>query len=205
MQLNVVDNTGQAKEAIDVADSVFDTEFNNALVHQMAVAYRAAARAGTHAQKNRAAVRGGGAKPYRQKGMGRARAGTRSSPLFRSGGQIFAASPRDYSQKVNRKSYRQAMRSVLSELQRRGKLVVVSDLQFDSPKTGEMAARLSQMNCRSALIVAEQVDENLLLATRNIPNVNVIAPTMLNPANAVDCKKLLMTVDAVKSIEKWLQ
>jgi len=205
MQLDVIDTRGMAKEAIDVADSVFDTEFNNALVHQVAVAYRAAARAGTHAQKNRSAVRGGGAKPYRQKGMGRARAGTRSSPLFRSGGQIFAASPRDYSQKVNRKSYRQAMRSVLSELHRLGRLIVVDNLQLDSPKTRNLVDRLSEINCSSALIVTEQVDENLYLATRNIPNVNVIAPSMLNPADAVDCKKLLITVEAVKNIEKWLQ
>ncbi len=205
MQLNVIDTSGNALEAIDVADSVFGIEFNNTLVHQVAVAYRAGGRAGTAAQKNRSAVRGGGAKPYRQKGTGRARAGTRSSPLFRSGGQTFAASTRDYSQKVNRKSHRMAMRSILSELLRRGRLIVVNDLQFESPKTKEMAERLEQMDCRSALIVAEQVDENLHLATRNIPNVNVIAPTMLNPAQAVDCKKLLMTVEAVKSIEKALQ
>ncbi len=205
MQLEVFDKQGATEKSIEVSDKNFDAKFNNALVHQVTIAFQAAGRAGTHAQKNRAAVRGGGAKPFRQKGSGRARAGTRSSPLFRSGGQVFAAAPRDYMQKVNRKSYRVAMRSILSEIRRRGNLVVTNHLELDSPKTKEMMNCLVNLNCKSALIVDENVTDNLYLATRNIPNVHVIDPSMLNPADVVACKKLLMTESAVKAVDEWLQ
>ncbi len=205
MQLEVLNREGQPQKTIEAADSVFDTPFNSALVHQVAVACKAAARAGTHAQKNRSAVRGGGAKPWRQKGIGRARAGTRSSPVFRGGGQTFAASTRDYSQKVNRKSYRTAMRSVLSEIRRCGRLVIVDDLNMETPKTKSMAACLSRLQCASALIVTDAVHDNLYLASRNLPNVDIVTPSMLNPASAVECERILMTENAVHSIVEWLQ
>ncbi len=205
MQLEVFDKQGATEKSIEVSDKNFDAKFNNALVHQVTIAFQATGRAGTHAKKNRAAVRGGGAKPFRQKGSGRARAGTRSSPLLRGGGQVFAAVPRDYTQKVNRKSYRVAMRSILSEIRRRGNLVVTNHLELDSPKTKEMMNWLVSLNCKSALIVDDNVTDNLYLATRNIPNVHVIDPSMLNPADAVACRKLLMTESAVKAVDEWLQ
>ncbi len=205
MQLEVLNRAGQPQKTIEVADSVFDAEFNNTLVHQVAVAYKAAARAGTHAQKNRSAVRGGGAKPWRQKGIGRARAGTRNSPIFRGGGQTFAASTRDYAQKVNRKSYRAAMRSALSEIRRRGRLVIVGDLNMETPKTKSMAACLNKLQCPAALIVTDAVNDNLYLAARNLPNVDIVTPAMLNPASAVECERIVMTERAIQSIAEWLQ
>ncbi len=205
MQLEVLDKDGNPAKSIEVSAETFDAEFNNALVHQVVVAYRAAYRAGTHAQKNRSRVRGGGAKPYRQKGTGRARAGTRSSPLFRGGGQTFAASPRDYSQKVNRKVYRSAMRATLSETLRMGNLIVVSDLDCESPSTRQAKERLHKLNCDTTLIVDDNANENLFLSIRNIPNVNLIDPDSLNPADIVDSGRLLMTESAVKRIDEWLQ
>ena len=205
MQLEVLDKEGIPEKSIDVSSANFDAEFNNALVHQVVVAYRAAYRSGTHAQKNRARVRGGGAKPYRQKGTGRARAGTRSSPLFRGGGQTFAATPRDYSQKVNKKAYRAAIRSTLSETRRIGNLVVVTDLECDAPSTKQAIERLAKLNCQSTLIVDDNVSDNLYLSTRNIPNVHLVDPSMLNPADIVDTDKVLMTESAVKRIDEWLQ
>ena len=205
MQLEVFDRQGATEKSIDVSEKNFDAKFNSTLIHQVTIAFQAAGRAGTHAQKNRSAVRGGGAKPFRQKGSGRARAGTRSSPLLRGGGQVFAAAPRDYTQKVNRKSYRVAMRSILSEIRRRGNLVVTNHLELDSPKTKEMMNCLVNLNCKSVLIVDENVTDNLYLATRNIPNVHVIDPSMLNPADVVACRKLLMTESAVKAVDEWLQ
>ncbi len=205
MQLEVLDREGNVETSVDVSKSIFDAQFNNTLVHQVAVAYRAAGRAGTHAGKNRSAVRGGGAKPYKQKGTGRARAGTLSSPLFRSGGQTFAKSPRDYSQKVNRKSYRTAMRSVLSQTRRLGNLIVVNDMDLETPKTKDALKQLNTLNCRSVLIVDDNVRENLYLATRNLPNVQVIAPSMLNLVDIIDAGKVLMTQSAIKFVNEWLQ
>ncbi len=204
MQLEVLDRQGNVDKTIEVSETNFDAEFNSALVHQVSVACRAASRAGTHAQKNRSAVRGGGAKPHRQKGTGRARAGTKNSNLFRGGGRAFPKAPRDFSQKVNRKSFRTAMRSVLSETLRRGNLVVVNEMQMESPKTREVASCLQKLNCSSALIVDENVSDNLSFATRNIPNVYVVAPSMLNPANVIDCGKIVMTESAVEFIDRWL-
>ena len=205
MQLEVFDKQGATEKSIEVSGKNFDAKFNNALIHQVTIAFQAAGRAGTHAQKNRSAVRGGGAKPFRQKGSGRARAGTKSSPLYRGGGQTFAVAPRDYTQKVNRKSYRVAMRSILSEIRRRGNLVVTNHLELDSPRTKEIMNWLVNLNCRSVLIVDDNVTDNLHLATRNIPNVHVIDPSMLNPVDAVACRKLLMTESAVKAVDEWLQ
>ena len=204
MQLDVLDRQGNKDRSIEVSESNFDAEFNSSLVHQVTVACRAASRSGTHAQKNRSAVRGGGAKPHRQKGTGRARAGTKNSNLFRGGGRAFPNSPRDYSQKINRKSFRIAMRSVLSETLRRGNLVVVNEMELESPKTRDMISCLDNLDCRSALIVDDNVSDNLNLASRNIPDVYVIAPTMLNPADVIDCGRLVMTESAVQYIDRWL-
>ncbi len=204
MQLEVLDHQGNVDKSIEVSEANFDAEFNSALVHQVSVACRAAGRAGTHAQKNRSAVRGGGAKPHRQKGTGRARAGTKNSNLFRGGGRAFPNSPRDYSQKVNRNSFRTAMRSVLSETLRRGNLVVVNEMQMTSPKTRDVVNCLKSLNCSSALIVDDNVSDNLNLATRNIPNVFVVAPSMLNPANVIDCGRVVMTTSALEFVDRWL-
>ncbi len=205
MELEVLDKEGNRHKSIEVSSANFDAEFNSALVHQVVVAYRAAYRAGTHAQKNRARVRGGGAKPFRQKGTGRARAGTRSSPLFRSGGQTFAATPRDYSQKINRKAYRAAMRSTLSETLRRGNLIVVTDLECEAPSTRMAVRQLEKLTCQTALIVDDDASDNLHLSVRNIPNVHLIDPSMLNPADMVDRGRVLMTEGAVRRIDEWLQ
>ena len=204
MQLDVLNRQGNFEKSLDVSDSIFDAKFNNTLVHQVAVAYRAGGRAGTHSGKNRSAVRGGGAKPYKQKGMGRARAGTRSSPIFRGGGQTFAKSPRDYSQKVNRKSYRAAMRSVLSETRRLGNLIVVNDMDLETHKTKDALKQLQVLNCESVLIVDDNVSENLDMATRNLPHVHVIAPSMLNLVDVIDIGKVLMTESAIKYVDEWL-
>lgn len=205
MQLEVFNQEGQAERSIEVSNDIFDAEFNSALVHQVVVAVRAGRRSGTSAQKNRSAVRGGGRKPYRQKGMGRARAGTRSSPINRGGGQTFAASPRDYSQKTNRKSFRVAMRSILSETRRLGNLVVVSDADLKTSKTKDAVQWLANLNCTSVLIVDGNATRHLHLATRNIPSVSVISPSKLNPVDIIDSGKLLMTADAVEFVESWLQ
>ena len=205
MKLEVLNKDGNQEKSIEVSSANFDAEFNNALVHQVVVAYRAAYRAGTHAQKNRSRVRGGGAKPYRQKGTGRARAGTRSSPIFRGGGQTFAATPRDYSQKVNRKVFRAAMRAVLSESLRLGNLVVVSGLDCEKPSTKNAIEQLGKLNCSAALVVDDNASENLHLSLRNIPNVDLIDPSMLNPADMIDTDKVLMTESAVKQVDEWLQ
>ena len=205
MKLEVLNKDGNQEKSIEVSSANFDAEFNNALVHQVVVAYRAAYRAGTHAQKNRSRVRGGGAKPYRQKGTGRARAGTRSSPIFRGGGQTFAATPRDYSQKVNRKVFRAALRAVLSESLRLGNLVVVSGLDCEKPSTKNAIQQLGKLNCSKALVVDDNASENLHLSLRNIPNVDLIDPSMLNPADMIDTDKVLMTESAVKQVDEWLQ
>ncbi len=205
MDLEILDKEGNRQKSIEVSSATFDAEFNASLVHQAVIAYRAAHRAGTSAQKNRSRVRGGGAKPFRQKGMGRARAGTRNSPLNRGGGQTFAASPRDYSQKVNRKVFRAAMRAVLSETLRRGNLVVVTDLECKVPSTKLAIQLLEKLYCRTALIVDDEASENLYLSLRNIPNVNLIDSSMLNPADIVDQDKVLMTENAIKRVDEWLQ
>ncbi len=207
MELKVVDVFEDQVESLVVSDANFNAAFNEALVHQVSVACRAAARAGTSAQKNRSAVAGGGAKPVRQKGTGRARLGTLSSPIRRGGGRTFARSTRDYSQKVNRKSFRAAMRSILSEAARRGNLTVVSNsnMELSEPKTKMLAERLLKLELPSALIVDKDLHENLKLASRNLPNVHVIEPGMLNPAMIQDCTSVLMTTDAVKSVDEWLQ
>lgn len=190
--------------AIKVSEVAFGREFNESLVHQVVVAYLAAARAGTRAQKNRSAVSGGGKKPWRQKGTGRARAGTIRSPLWRKGGVTFAAQPQDYTQKVNRKMYRGAIQSILSELVRQERLIVVEDFSVSAPKTKELAAKLKELDTKEALIVTDSVDENLFLASRNLHKVDVRDVNALDPVSLIGFDKVIMTVPAVKKVEEML-
>lgn len=204
MDLNVQAGGDGSGETIQVSDSVFAADFNEALIHQVVTAYMAGARSGTKAQKNRSRVRGGGAKPWRQKGMGRARAGTSRSPLWRSGGVTFAATPKDYQQKVNRKMYRGALRSILSELVRNERLVAVSEFAVSAPKTRELADKLKGMGLNEVLIVAEQPDENLYLAARNLYGVDICDVSELDPVSLVGFDKILMTSGAIKKLEERL-
>ena len=190
--------------AIKVSEATFGRDFSEPLVHQVVTAYMAGARAGTKAQKNRSDVRGGGRKPFRQKGTGRARAGTIRSPLWRGGGRTFAARPRDHAQKVNRKMYRGAIQAILSELVRQDRLVVLDSIELSAPKTSELLAKLSQHGFEKGLIVTPEVEGNLFLASRNIPNVYVLDVASLDPVSLVAADKVVMTVDAVKKIEEWL-
>ena len=190
--------------AIEVSNATFGRDFSEALVHQVVTAYLAGARAGTKAQKTRSEVRGGGKKPWRQKGTGRARAGTIRSPLWRGGGRTFAARPQDHSQKVNRKMYRGALQAILSELVRQERLVVLDTIELSAPKTTELLKKLSQLGFEKGLIVTAEVEGNLFLATRNIPNVYALDVAGLDPVSLVAADKVIMTVDAVKKIEEWL-
>lgn len=190
--------------AIKVSEVAFGREFNESLVHQVVVAYLAAARAGTRAQKNRSAVSGGGKKPWRQKGTGRARAGTIRSPLWRKGGVTFAAQPQDYTQKVNRKMYRGAIQSILSELVRQERLIVVEDFSVSAPKTKELVAKLKELDTKEALIITDSVDENLFLASRNLHKVDVRDVNALDPVSLIGFDKVIMTVPAIKKVEEML-
>lgn len=190
---------------LQVSEATFGHEFNPALIHQVVTAYRNAGRAGTKAQKTRAEVRGGGRKPHAQKGTGQARAGSTRSPIWVGGGRTFAAKPRDFSQKVNRKMYRGAMRSMLSELARQDRLVVASEIALEAPKTRLLANQLGSWKLDSVLIVVEAVDEKLYLAARNLHNVEVLEASQLNPLSLASHEKVLMTVAAVKLIEERLQ
>jgi len=191
-------------KAIKVSEATFGRDFSEALVHQVVTAYLAGARAGTKAQKTRSDVRGGGRKPWKQKGTGRARAGTIRSPIWRGGGQTFAARPRDHSQKVNRKMYRGALQAILSELVRQDRLVVMDSFELSAPKTSEFLGKLNGLEFDKGLIITAEVDGNLFLATRNIPNVYVLDVAGLDPVSLVAADKVIMTVDAVKKIEEWL-
>lgn len=195
--------TGSGK-GISVSDTTFAKEFNEPLVHQVVTAYLAGARQGTRAQKTRSEVRGGGKKPWRQKGTGRARAGTIRSPLWRSGGVTFAARPQDHSQKVNRKMYRAALRSIFSELVRQERLVVVDDFVAETPKTKAFSGKLRDMGLSNVLIVSEAVEENLFLAARNIPRVDVRDVAGIDPVSLVAYEKVVVTVPALKKIEEML-
>ena len=200
MNLNLAAGTG----TVEVADATFGKEFNEALVHQVVTAYLAGGRQGTRAQKNRSDVRGGGKKPWRQKGTGRARAGTIRSPLWRSGGVTFAARPQDFSQKVNRKMYRAAMRSILSELVRQERLVAIEEFSVEAPKTKQVAAKLKELNLEKVLIVTEEVDETLYLAARNLPHVDVVDVAAADPVILVAFDKVLVTVSALRKFEEKL-
>jgi large subunit ribosomal protein L4 len=190
--------------SVEVSDAAFDARFNEALIHQVVTAYRAGGRAGTKAQKTRAEVSGGGKKPWKQKGSGRARAGSSRSPIWVGGGRAFAAKPRDYDQKVNRKMYRAAMRSVISELVRQGRLDVVDSLDVPQPRTRELASRLREFSARRLLILVEQLADNLRLAARNIPNVLVLEAREANPLVLVQCDRVLATAGALKIVEERL-
>ncbi|MDX2411020.1 MAG: 50S ribosomal protein L4 [Woeseiaceae bacterium] len=191
----------QGSGSVDVAEAAFGAEFNEALIHQVVTAYLAGGRAGTKAQKNRAAVRGGGAKPWRQKGTGRARAGTIRSPIWVGGGRTFAAAPRDHSQKVNKKMYRAALRSVLSELVRQDRLVIVNELALEAPKTRLLATKLKELDLDSVLILNEAFDEKVFLAARNLPNVGVCDIGSLDPVVLIRFEKVLITLPALKLLE----
>jgi large subunit ribosomal protein L4 len=189
---------------IKVSDATFGRDFSEALVHQVVTAYLAGARAGTKAQKNRASASGGGKKPWRQKGTGRARVGTIRSPIWKGGGRTFAASPRDHSQKVNRKMYRGALQTILSELVRQDRLVVVDKMELAEPKTSLLKNMLSDMKADKCLIVSSEVEGNLYLASRNLPHVNVIDVAGIDPVSLVSAEKVVITVDAVKKVQEWL-
>ena len=202
MELNI---TGSDKGTVAVSDDTFSRDFNEALVHQVVTAYLAGARQGTRAQKTRSEVRGGGKKPWAQKGSGRARAGTIRSPIWRSGGVTFAAKPQDFSQKVNRKMYRAAMQVILSELVRSERLVVVESVSVDSPKTKVLNERLREQDLLgSTLIVSEEVESNLYLASRNIPRVDVSDAAGIDPLSLAAYEKIVVTVSALKKIEEML-
>ena len=200
MELSLKDAAG----ALEVSEATFGLEFNEALVHQVVVAYAAGARQGTRAQKTRSEVSGGGAKPWRQKGTGRARAGTTRGPIWRSGGVTFAAKPQDHSQKVNRKMYRGAIKSILSELVRQDRLVEVENFTVETPKTKELVAKLNGLELKDVLIVTPDVDENLFLSARNLYKVDVRDVDGIDPVSLVGFEKVLMTASAVKQIEEML-
>jgi large subunit ribosomal protein L4 len=190
--------------SVDASDSVFGAAYNEALVHQVVTAYMAGARAGTKAQKNRSAVSGGGAKPFRQKGTGRARAGTSRSPLWRGGGKVFAARPRSFAQKVNRKMYRGAVRSILSELVRQERLSVVPEISLAAPKTKELVAKLRELQLSDVLILVDAHDEVLLLAARNLPGVDVMTASEVDPVSMIAFEHVLATEAAVRQLEERL-
>jgi len=187
--------------AVELSEVTFGREFNEALVHQVVTAYLAGGRQGSRAHKSRADVSGGGKKPFRQKGTGRARAGSIRSPIWVGGGKTFAARPQDWSQKVNRKMYRGAMQCILAELVRQERLVLVDNIQVSAPKTKELLAKLNELNASRALIVTDAVDENLYLAARNLPHVDVVDATAINPVDLIAFDKVVMSVAAAKKIE----
>ena len=204
MELSIVKPGNAEAGTVSVSDAAFAREYNEDLVHQVVTAYMAGARQGTRAQKNRAAVRGGGKKPWRQKGTGRARAGTIRSPIWRSGGVTFAAQPQDHSQKVNRKMYRAALRSIISELARQDRLMVVESLDVEAPKTKLLVQQLGEYGVDNVLIVAAEVGENLYLAARNLHKVDVRDVDGVDPVSLIGYEKVMVTVDAVKKFEEML-
>ncbi|MFG1497048.1 50S ribosomal protein L4 [Saccharospirillum sp. HFRX-1] len=193
---------GKASAKVEVSDATFGKDYNEALVHQVVNAFLAGARQGTRAQKSRSDVAGGGKKPWRQKGTGRARAGTIRSPIWVGGGKTFAARPQDWSQKVNRKMYRGAMKSILSELVRQERLVVVESLAIEQPKTKAFIAKMKELDVSNALVVSEEVDQNLYLSARNVPHIEVSDVTGITPVNLVAYEKVVITVSALKKVEE---
>lgn len=203
MDLNI-QSSGGSTGSIQVSDDVFAAKYNESLIHQVVTAYMSAARAGTKAQKTRSAVSGGGAKPWRQKGTGRARSGTSRSPIWRSGGVTFAATPRNYSQKVNKKMYRGAVCSILSELVRQDRLVIVEDFTVSAPKTKELVGKLNELGLKDVLIVTQNPDENLFLAARNLYGVDVRDVNELDPVSLVGYEKVVFASPAIKQLEERL-
>ena len=204
MELTLINAQGQAASTVTASDALFGREFNEALVHQVVVAYMAAGRAGTKRQKSRAEVRGGGIKPWNQKGGGRARAGSIRSPIWVGGGRAFAARPRDYAQKVNRKMYQGAMRAMLSELARLERLMVIESLVLEAPKTRLLAAKLKELKLENVLILVEAYDEKLDLASRNLLGVTVLPVTAVDPRSLMSHDHVLATVAAVRMLEEKL-
>lgn len=203
MELKMVTSSGESSvKSVELSETTFGKEFNEALVHQVVTAYMSAGRAGTRAHKSRSDVRGGGIKPWRQKGTGRARAGTIRSPLWRTGGKTFAAVPQDHSQKVNKKMYRGAMRSILSELLRQERLIVAEEFCVVAPKTKELTGKLAAMGLSNVLLVTDALDSSLSLAARNIPYVEVIEARHLDPVRLVKYDSVLMTSAALKQVEE---
>jgi len=202
MKIELLSST--KNQDINISENAFSKDFNEALVHQAVVSFLAGSRQGTSKQKTRSEVRGGGKKPYRQKGTGRARAGTIRSPLWRGGGIAFAATPRDYSKKINKKMYRAAIRSIFSELLRQGRLVAIEKPVLEKPKTKEIANFLKQFSLSKVLIITDELDVNLYLSARNIPNVDIITVREINPVNLLKAQKVAVTADAFKKIEEWI-
>ena len=202
-QLELLNEQGQAASKVEAADAVFGRDYNEALVHQVVVAYQANARQGTRAQKDREQVKHTTKKPWRQKGTGRARAGMTSSPLWRGGGRIFPNMPdENFTQKINKKMYRAGMAAIFSQLVREGRLSVVEGLKVDAPKTKLLASKLKAMNLNSVLVIADEVDENLYLASRNLPNVLVVEPRYADPVSLVHYKKVLVTKGALDQLKE---
>ena len=203
MQLELLNDQGQAASKVDAPETVFGRDYNEALVHQLVVAYKANARQGTRAQKDREQVKHSTKKPFRQKGTGNARAGMTSSPLWRGGGRTFPNSPEEnFAQKINKKMYRAGMASIFSQLAREGRLAVVDSIKVDSPKTKQLAAKLKSMKLDSVLVIADEVDENLYLASRNLGNVLVIEPRYADPVSLVHYKKVLVTKGAIDQLKE---
>ena len=202
MKIELLSNS--KNKDISISNDVFSKEFNESLVHQAVVSFMAAARQGSAKQKNRSEVRGGGKKPYRQKGTGRARAGTIRSPLWRGGGVTFAARPRDFSKKINKKMYRAAIKSIFSELVRQNRLVAIEKPELEKPKTKEIANFLKEFSLSKVLIIIDELDMNLHLSARNIPNVDVITVKEINPVNLIKSHKVAVTSEALKQIEEWI-
>ncbi|MFA5626979.1 MAG: 50S ribosomal protein L4 [Thiohalomonadaceae bacterium] len=205
MEIKLTTPSGNAStKSVEVSELMFGQDFNEALIHQVVTAYMAAGRAGTKAQKTRAQVRHSTAKPWKQKGTGRARAGMTSSPLWRGGGITFAAKPRDFSQKVNKKMYRSALRSIMSELLRQERLIVVDNFEVDAPKTRQLVEKLKTMGLSNALIVTDELGDNLYLSARNLHGIEVCMARHVDPVSLVGFEKVLMTVPALKQIEEML-
>ena len=203
MQVELLNDQGQAASNIDVLDTVFGRDYNESLVHQIVVAYQANARQGARAQKDRGTVKHSTKKPFKQKGTGRARAGMTSSPIWRGGGRAFPNTPfENFTQKVNKKMYRAGMASIFSQLVRDGRLAVVESLKLESPKTKVLADKFKAMNLKSVLVIADEVDENLYLASRNLPNVMVVEPRYADPVSLVFFKKVIVTKAAVAKLQE---
>ena len=203
MQIELLNEQGQSSATVDAPDAVFARDYNENLVHQIVVAYQANARQGTRAQKDRQQVKHSTRKPFKQKGTGNARAGMTFSSLWRGGGRIFPNSPEEnFSQKINKKMYRAGMSVILSQLVRDGRLAVVDSMQVDSPKTKELAARFKAMNLQSVMVIAEEVDDNLYLASRNLAHVLVVEPRYVDPLSLVHYRKVLVTKGALGKLQE---
>ena len=202
MKIELLSNT--KNKDISISNEIFSKEFNESLIHQAVVSFMSTTRQGSAKQKNRSEVRGGGKKPYRQKGTGRARAGTIRSPLWRGGGVTFASRPKDFSKKINKKMYRAAIKSIFSELVRQNRLVAIEKPVLKKPKTKEIASFLNEFSLSKVLIITDELDINLYLSARNIPNVDVITVREINPVNLLKTQKVAVTGEALKKIEEWI-